>query len=73
MIEDTHGTHNIEKDLEIFILDHGIPDMKKREFLEDRFICKLQTMPPYGMNVNIHSYAKEMYECWTSALQIDVN
>ena len=28
-------------------------------------------VPP--RDVNIHSYAKEMYECWTSALQIDVN
>ena len=68
LAEHCHGTHDIQTDLEVSILDHGIPDAKQREFLEDIFICKLQTMPPHGLNVNIHSYAKEMYECWSTAL-----
>ena len=65
-----HKGHNIEKDLDIFILDHGIPDLKRREFLEDKFICKLQTMPPHGLNTKIGSYAKEMYRCWSKALGV---
>ena len=71
LAEHCHGTHDPEKDLEIYILEHGIPELGRRELLEDKYICKLQTMQPHGLNINIHSYAKEMYKSWTSALQID--
>ena len=43
-----HDDHDIEKDLELFILDHGISSLQKRKFLEDRYICKLQTLHPSG-------------------------
>ena len=70
LAEHCYGTHDPEKDLKVYILDHGIKELGKRELLEDKYICKLQTMPPpHGLNVNIHPYAKEMYQSWTSALQ----
>ena len=64
-----HNDHDIENDLEVFILDHGIPLLEHRKFLEDQYICKLQTLQPNGMNIDIGPYAKEMYRCWTSALK----
>ena len=53
----------------MFILDHGIPSFAERERLEDRYICKLQTHQSNkgGMNLDVHSYAREMYELWTIA------
>ena len=62
--------HDLSKDIEIYILDHGIPSLPARERMEDRFICKLQTLEPTVMNKRIGSYAKEMYKLWTNALHI---
>ena len=61
-------SHDPVQDLEIFIIDHGIKDLQTRERLEDFFICKLQTMAPYGLNSSVHAYAKEMYTSWSSVL-----
>ena len=69
LTEHCHGTHDTENDLEIFILDHGIPELGKGKFLEDKYICKLQTIAPNGMNVDMGSYAKEIYSSWTTALK----
>ena len=60
--------HDLKKDIEIYILDHGISSFPARERMEDRFICKLQTLEPTGMNKRIGPYAKEMYTLWTKAL-----
>ena len=61
-----HKDHDLEKDLEIFILDHGHHHLGQRERLEDRYICQLQTLQTNGggMNKKVHAYAKEMYELW---------
>ena len=61
-------SHDPVQDLEIFIIDHGIKDLQARERLEDFYICKLQTMAPYGLNSSVHAYAKEMYTSWSSVL-----
>ena len=58
--------HDIDKDLEIFIIDYGVNSVQYRKFLEDRWICKLQTMKPTGLNFESGAYVKEMYKCWTS-------
>ena len=68
-----HGTHDPVKDLEVFIIDHGITDLQARERLEDFYICKLQTMAPHGMNTKINSCAKEMYTSWSAAVKNDVS
>jgi hypothetical protein len=68
-----HGTHDPVKDLEIYIIDHGITDLKARERLEDYYICKLQTMAPHGMNTKINAYAKEMYASWAAVVKNDVS
>ena len=63
-----HADHNIDKDIEVFILAHGIDNEKERERLEDKLICKLQTMGKHGLNERINAYAKEMYATWTAVL-----
>ena len=68
-----HQHHDIYKDIEIYILDHGIKSIQERERLEDRYICRLQCMEPNGMNVKIGPYAKEMYKLWTNELKSNAN
>jgi len=64
-----HENHDLEKDLEVYILDHGIPLFAERERLEDRYICQLQTHQSNkgGMNTDVHAYAKEVYKLWSEA------
>ena len=59
--------HNLEKDLEITILDYGYDRLDERERMEDKYICKLQTHQSNkgGMNNDTHAYAKEMYSLWS--------
>ena len=47
-----HKDHDLEKDLEVFILDYCIPSLEERKRLEDKYICKLQTLQSNdgGMN-----------------------
>ena len=63
-----HKNHDLEKDLEVYIIDYGIPKLEQREHLEDKYICKLQTLHPQGLITRIGPYAKEMYKCWTSVI-----
>ena len=66
-----HKDHDLEKDIEVFILDHGIHSLEERKHLEDKYICKLQTLQSNdrGMNRETGPYAKEMYQLWTTALK----
>ena len=48
-----------EDDMEVFILQTGLPSEKQREFFEDRWICRLQTLN--AINTDIHQFAKDMY------------
>ena len=53
-----HKNHR-DSDLEVFILQTGLPDEKQREFFEDKWICALQTYK--DINTDLHQYAKDMY------------
>ncbi len=53
--------HNPEKDMNIFILQTGLSTEAEREFHEDRWICRLQTMEPTGINKERHQYGHDMY------------
>ena len=61
-----HKHHDTEKHLEVFIIDSGLPMLGLRKLLEDKYICKLQTLYPNSMNVEIGHYAREKYKCWKS-------
>ena len=60
--------HDFEKDMEIYILQNNIKDINQRKHLEDRWMCKLQTQHPTGLNKDCGSYLKEMYSSWTSCI-----
>ena len=62
------GKHDPEKDMEIFILQTGLKTVEEREFHEDRWICRLQTLQPKGVNKDIHPYAQAMYKCFKDLL-----
>ena len=47
---------------------HGKMEEEERKRLEDKAICRLQTMGEQGLNELIWPYAKEMYQLWTSVL-----
>ena len=52
----------------ITILKSDIPTVNKREFFEDKFICKLGTLSPNGLNADTHQYAKDMYSSYRNLL-----
>lgn len=58
--------HDFEKDLGVVILEQLSKDSSSQalKHYEDRWICKLQTMQPNGINVDVGWYAKEMYTCY---------
>ena len=45
-----HADHDLENDIEMTILDYDIGSLEERERVEDRFICRIQTREPTGMN-----------------------
>ena len=60
------SNHDLEKDLEITIIEHGIKNQDRRRRIEDKYICKLQTFTGSGINKSMKSYGKEMYTTWKS-------
>ena len=52
----------IEKDLKVYILQSKIEgNREKREFIEDRWITRLNTKAPNGMNTKLKEFAKTFY------------
>ena len=48
-------------DLNVTILQNNIKTAAARRYHEDKWICKLKTLAPHGLNTEIGDYAKEMY------------
>ena len=60
-----HFNHDLDKDLGVTILERvNIIDEDAREYFEERWICKLHTLQPHGLNQEVKGYAKEMYACY---------
>ena len=56
-----HG-HNINDNLNVTILQNNIKIADTRRYHEQhKWICKLKTFSPHGLNTEIGGYAKEMY------------
>ena len=53
--------HDFEKDVEVSIIKQNVTTAQHRELIEDRFICKLGTLQPNGMNLSLHQYGEDMY------------
>ena len=62
LAEHFHKDHSIDKDMKVLILQSGLgKSERQREREEDRWICRLQSMAPTGINTKIENFAKEMY------------
>ena len=55
-----HENHNLSDDLNATILENNIKSAAARRYHEDKWICKLKTLAPNGLNTEIGDYAKEM-------------
>ena len=64
LAEHFHKNHS-DGDMEVLILQSGLEKSKaQREYFEDKWICRLQTLQPTGININTNQYAKDMYTCF---------
>ena len=52
-----HKSHD-KGDLEICILQSGIKSPEEREVQEEKWMCKLQTLDPTGINKKVKHYVK---------------
>ena len=60
-----HGNEecNINRDLKVYILQDNVTGPRdRREYFEDRWITRLDTNAPHGMNTNLKHFAKIHYE-----------
>ena len=57
-----------ERDMRICILQTGLSTKAEREFHKDRWICRLQTMEPTGINKERHQYGHDMYGTFTKSM-----
>ena len=57
----SHESRNLNNDLNVTILQNNIKIAAARRYHEDKWIWKLKTLAPHGLNTEIADYAKEMY------------
>ena len=56
-----HESHNLSNDLNVTILQNNIKTAAAQRYHEDKWICKLKTLAPHGLNSETGDYAKEIY------------
>ena len=56
-----HKNNNLNDDLNVTILQNNIKTAAARRYHEDKWICKLKTLAPNGLNTENGDYPKEMY------------
>ena len=52
LAEHFHTGHNMEEDLDITIVQKDLSSTSKREHMENRWMCKLQTRHGTGLNIS---------------------
>ena len=62
-----HTGHD-KSDIEVCILESGISSLEERELREEKWICRLQTLHPTGINKDTKHYAKHMYTSYKQTL-----
>ena len=53
---------DFDSDLRVSILDKTTGSTERRQYLEDKWITRLNTRAPNGMNERLSSFAKLFYE-----------
>ena len=56
-----HKSHSLNDDLNVTILQNNIKTAAARRYHEGKWICKLKSLAPDGLNTEIGDYAKEIY------------
>ena len=56
-----HESRNLSDDLNVTILQNSIKTAAPRRYHENKWIFKLKTLVPHGLNTEIGDFAKEMY------------
>ena len=56
-----HESHNLNEDPNVAISQNNIKTAATGRHHEDKWICKLKTLVPYGLNTEIGDCAKKMY------------
>jgi len=65
LAEHFHNDHNIETDMGVVVLQQLKDDNPHaRIHFEDRWICRLQSLQPKGINLDVGGFAREMYSCY---------
>ena len=59
-----HESHNLNNDVKVTILQNNIGTAAARRYHEDKWICKVKTLAPHGLNTEIGDYAKELYNLY---------
>ena len=59
-----HESHNLNDDLDLTILQNNIKTAAARRYHQDKWICKLKTLAPHGLNTKTSDYAKETYNSY---------
>ena len=65
LAQNFHGNEecNINRDLKVYILQDNVTGPRdRREYFEDRWITRLYTKSPHGMNTNLKHFARIHYE-----------
>ena len=60
LAEHFHKDHE-KGELEVCILQSGIRSQDERELQEEKWMCKLLTLDPRGINKKVKHSAKDMY------------
>ena len=66
LVKHFHENHSLSDDLNVTILENNIKTAAARRYPEDKWICKLKTLAPNGLNTKTGDYAKEMKKCTIS-------
>ena len=66
LVKHFHENHSLSDDLNVTILENNIKTAAARRYSEDKWICKLKTLAPNGLNTKTGDYAKEIKKCTIS-------
>ena len=64
LAEHFYKSHKINYNLNVTILQDNIKTATAGSYHGEKWICRLKTLTPQGLNIKIYDYAKEMYNLY---------